>query len=128
MWFSFLLDFGIFLQKLKITSKKTHLMKVAFLFCFLSLCFCSLMKCVSHFAVFFFFQFSLWLLIDHFTVVCIVSWSWNENYAGADLVLNRNLTAFVMQIPANKHENSIISIRKAGKFLSQKGQPQPHFD
>ena len=25
--------------------------------------------------------------IDHFTVVCLVAWPWNENEAGGDLVL-----------------------------------------
>ena len=39
--------------------------------------------------------------IDHFTVVCLVAWPLNESEAGVDLVFDRNLTAFHMQIPTN---------------------------
>ena len=35
-------------------------------------------------------------IIDHFTVVCLVAWPLNENEAGGDLVLLRNLTVFLM--------------------------------
>ena len=34
--------------------------------------------------------------IDHFTIVCLVTWSLNESEAGLDVASNRNLTAFLM--------------------------------
>ena len=39
--------------------------------------------------------------IDHFTVVCLVPWPLNESEAGVDLVFDRNLTPFHMQIHTN---------------------------
>ena len=44
-----------------------------------------------------------------------------------NLYYDRNLTASLMQIRTNWHENNTIDKRKAGKFLSKQGQPQPHF-
>ena len=64
--------------------------------------------------------------IDHFTVVCLVAWPLNESEAGVDLVLIET-TSIYMQIPTNQHENRIINMRKAGRFLSEQGHPQPHF-
>ena len=37
-------------------------------------------------------------LIDHFTVVGLVTWPLNGSEAGVDLVLIKDLTAFIVQI------------------------------
>ena len=58
--------------------------------------------------------------------MCVVAWPLNESEAGVDLVLIE-IISFHMKIPTNEHENRIINMRKAGRFLSEQGQPQPHF-
>ena len=57
--------------------------------------------------------------VDHFTVVCLVAWPLNESEAGVDLVLIETLLLFVCKW----HENSIINMRKAGRFLSLTRSP-----
>ena len=61
------------------------------------------------------------VIIDHFTVVCLVAWSLNENEAGGDLVLIETSLPFLCKFLLIS-----ISIRKAGRFLSKQGQHQPH--
>ena len=40
------------------------------------------------------------LSIDHFTVVCLVDWPFNESEAGVDLILIETLLHF-MYVPTN---------------------------
>ena len=58
--------------------------------------------------------------IDHFTVVCLVAWSLNESEAGVDLVLMETSLLFLCKF-------LLISMRKAGRFLSKQGHLRPHF-
>ena len=62
--------------------------------------------------------------IDHFTVVCLVAWPLNESEAGVDLVLIETSLLFICKflLISMKTENSIINMRKAGRFLSNRGQ------
>ena len=48
------------------------------------------------------------------TELWLATWPMNESEAGVDLILIRNLTAFLMWILTNKHENNIINNRKGG--------------
>ena len=62
-------------------------------------------------------------LVDHFTVVCLVAWPLNESEADVDLVLIETSLLFLCKfLLITEHENSIINIRKAGRFLSKQGQ------
>ena len=65
--------------------------------------------------------------IDHFTVVCLVTWSLDESEAGVDLALIETSQLFLGKIPTYKHDNKIINVRKALTFLLKQGQLQPHF-
>ena len=68
-------------------------------------------------------------IIEHFTVVCLVAWLLFESEAGVDLVLIDTPVPFLCKF---QYENSITSIRKAGRFLSTpvslslKGQATKH--
>ena len=67
-------------------------------------------------------------LVDHFTIVRLVAWPLNESEAGVDLVLKETSLLFLCKfLLITEHENRIINIRKAGRFLSKQGQHQPHF-
>ena len=59
------------------------------------------------------------MVIDHFTVVCLVAWPLNESEAGGDLVLIETSMLFLCKF-------LLISTRKAGRFLSKQGHLQPH--
>ena len=63
--------------------------------------------------------------IDHFTVVSLVAWPLNESETGVDLVLIETSLLFICKFLLL--ENSIINMRKAGRFLSKQGHLQPHF-
>ena len=55
--------------------------------------------------------------MDNYTVVCLVSWPLNESGAGDDLVVTEALLFSLCSLLLIT--NSIINIRKAGKFLSK---------
>ena len=57
------------------------------------------------------------LSIDHFTVVCLVDWPFNESEAGVELILIETLL-HIMYVPPNLHESSIINI-DTGRFPSK---------
>ena len=63
------------------------------------------------------------LLKDQFrlllTVACLVAWPLNENEAGGDLVLKETFLLFLCKVLLINNENSIINIRKVGRFLSK---------
>ena len=63
--------------------------------------------------------------VDHFTVVCLVVWPLNENEGVNDLVLIEASLLCLCHLLLITSE-SIINIRKAGRFLSKEGQFQPH--
>ena len=63
------------------------------------------------------------LLIDHFTVPCLVAWPLNESEACFD----RNLYAFVMLMMLFPCKLVSIYIRKALRILSKQGYLQPYF-
>ena len=58
-------------------------------------------------------------LIDHFTVLFLVTWPLNESEAGVDLVLIETSLLLLRKNPPNKHENSIINTIKAGRVSYQ---------
>ena len=68
-------------------------------------------------------------ITEHFTVVCLVAWLLCESEGGLDHVLIDTPVPFLRKF---QHENSISSIRKAGRFLSTpaslsfKGQATKH--
>ena len=62
-----------------------------------------------------------------FTVVSLVAWPLNENEAGDDLVLIETSLLLLLIAAINWHKNSIINIRRTGRFLSKQGHLLPHF-
>ena len=56
--------------------------------------------------------------VDHFTVVCLVTWPMNESEARGDLALIQTPLPFLHTIPTNWHDNNIIIITKAGDHFS----------
>ena len=65
--------------------------------------------------------------LDHFTVVCLVAWPLNESEAGVDLVLIETSLLFICKLLLITMGNSMINMRKAGRFLSKQGHLQPQF-
>ena len=59
---------------------------------------------------------------DYFTVACLIVWPLNDHEAGVDSVLNKTSLLFLHKFLLISMTDSIINIRKAGRFLSKQGQ------
>ena len=56
-----------------------------------------------------------------FPVVCLVAWPVNESEAGGDLVWIETLLPVLCKLLLISMKTALISLRKAGRFLSKQG-------
>ena len=72
----------------------------------------------------------VFMSIDHFTVVCLVTGTWpmNESDSGGDLALMETPLLFLWRFQLiSMRTTSLVNIRKGGRAVSQQGHFQPHF-
>ena len=57
-------------------------------------------------------------LMDHFKVVCLVTWPMNKSEAGVDHVLIETSLLFLCKFLLISNDKNIINIRKGGRSVS----------
>ena len=63
--------------------------------------------------------------INHFTVVCSVTWPPNGSEAGGDLILIKTL--LILFFKSSCSDVSLHKMRKGKRFVSERGHFQPRF-